>query len=127
MTFMGKAGSNHWVPMDADESVGGDGAAAKPLELLLFGLGGCTGMDVVSILKKMSSEPAKLEISIEAERAEEHPKVFTKINIEYTFYGKNLKKENLEKAIKLSQEKYCSASAMFQKSAEITYSYKIIE
>ena len=127
MSFIGKSESNHWVIMDTTKKIGGEEASVRPMELILIGLGGCTGVDVISILNKMRVKLDKFEVNIEAEQAEDYPKVFKKIHIEYIFHGKDLKKENLERAIKLSQEKYCSVSAMLRNTAELTYSYKIIE
>lgn len=126
MSFIGKADSNHFVVMDASKKVGGEESAVKPIELILIGLGGCTGVDVVSILSKMRAPLEKLEILINAEQSDDFPKVFTKIHIDYTFYGQGLKNEQVERAVNLSKEKYCSVSAMLSKSAEISHSYKII-
>jgi len=127
MSFIGKSDSNHWVIMDTTKKIGGEEASVRPKELILIGLGGCTGIDVISILNKMRVKLDKFEVNIEAEQAEDYPKVFRKIHIEYIFHGEDLKKENLERAIKLSQEKYCSVSAMLRNATELTYSYKIIE
>jgi len=127
LSFMAKANSNHWVTMDADPKVGGENSASRPLEMLLMGLGGCTGMDVVSILKKMRAPLQDFELEIEAEQAPDHPKVFTKIHIKFIFYGNGIKKQNVERAIELSEEVYCSASAMLKKTAEIKTSYEIRE
>ena len=126
MSFIGKADSNHFVVMDASKKVGGEESAVKPIELILIGLGGCTGVDVVSILSKMRAPLDNLEISIEAEQSDDFPKVFTNIHIDYTFYGQDLKNEQVERAINLSKEKYCSVSVMLSKSAEMSHSYKII-
>lgn len=127
LSFVGKTGSNHLVPMDTRPEVGGGGSAPTPMELLLLGLGGCTGMDVVSILKKMREPLDDFEIKIDSERGDEHPKVYTKISLKYIFYGKGLKEKNVERAIQLSEDTYCSASAMLKKTAEITTSYEIRE
>jgi putative redox protein len=121
LTFVGKGESNHWIPMDASIKAGGSGAGTSPMELLLLGLGGCTAVDVVSIMKKRRKPVQKFAIQIEAERAKEHPKVYTRIHMIYQFWGENLDKEELKKAIELSESKYCSASAMLGKTAEITY------
>ncbi len=126
MSFIGKADSNHFVVMDASKKVGGEESAVKPIELILIGLGGCTGVDVVSILSKMRAPLENLEISIEAEQSDDFPKVFTNIHIDYTFYGQDLKNEQVERAINLSKEKYCSVSVMLSKSAEMSHSYRII-
>lgn len=126
MTFVGKSDSNHWVVMDGPKEFGGSEAATRPVHLFLIGLAGCTGSDVASILEKKRIALDKLLIKVTAERAEEHPKVFTKIHIEYLFHGKNLKAKDLERAIALSQDKYCPASAMLRPSVPITHSYQII-
>jgi putative redox protein len=125
ITFVGKSSSGHWIPMDGPSDFQGSDAASRPKELILIGLGGCTGADVSSILHKMKEKIERFEIEIEAESADEHPKVFTKIHILYKFWGQDLKKENLEKAISLSQERYCSVSAMLRKACEITHTFTI--
>lgn len=128
MTFIGKGESNHWVVMDGAETVGGSDAGTRPMELVLIALGGCTGMDVVSILRKKRVKFDKFEMKISGERAEEHPKVYTKIDIEYIIYGKEINPKDVEHAIELSQSKYCSVSAMLKKSgAQVNYFYKIIQ
>ncbi len=127
MAFIGRGDSNHWVVMDGAETVGGSGAGTRPMELVLIALGGCTGMDVVSILRKKRVKFDKFEMKISGERAEEHPKVYTKVNIEYLIYGKDIREKDVERAIELSQTKYCSVSAILKKSgAEVNYTYKII-
>lgn len=127
MTFIGKGDSNHWVVMDAAESSGGMNAGTRPMELVLVALGGCTGMDVVSILRKKRVKFDKFEIKINAERAEEHPRIYTKIEVEYLIYGEEISPKDIEHAIELSQSKYCSVSAILKKSgAEVNYTYKII-
>lgn len=125
VTFIGKAESNHWVPMDGPEEFGGSDAGTRPKELILIGLAGCSGSDVISILSKMREKITRFEIDIEAESATEHPKVFTKIHLLYRFWGESLKKENIEKAIDLSQTKYCSVSAMLKPTVEISHSIEI--
>lgn len=125
ITFAGKTDSNHWVTMDGPEDFGGSNAGIRPKELLLLGLGGCTGSDVISILSKKRIKIDDFEINIEADMADEHPQVFTKMHIEYVFYGKDINPKDVERAIDLSQTKYCSVTAMFQKAMEITHSYKI--
>jgi putative redox protein len=127
MSFLGKAGSNHVVPMDTTPEFGGDSSATKPLELLLIGLGGCTGMDVVSLLRKMRVGFTGLEMNITADRAEEHPNAYTKIDIEYVVTGKGVEKDKVERALELSQEKYCSVSAMLKKACPVNYAYRIVE
>ena len=125
LTFVGKASSGHWVPMDGPADFQGSDSATRPKELILIGLGGCTGADVASMLNKMRENVTKFEISIKAESATEHPKVFTKIHITYRFWGNDLKEANIKKAIDLSQERYCSVSAMLVKSVDITHSFEI--
>lgn len=123
----GKSDSNVWVTMDGPEKFGGSEAGVRPMELLLLGLGGCTGMDVISVLAKKRAPLDNLEIHIESDRAAEHPKVFTEIRIQYVFYGKGLNPKHVEEAIALSREKYCSASAMLRKACNIEHEYKIVE
>ena len=120
-----KTDSGHWLTMDTDADSGGSGAAAKPLELVLAGLGGCTGMDVLSILKKMHVPLEGFEIVLNADRAEDHPKVFTAIRVEYRFYGPSIDPVKVEKAIELSKTKYCSVSAMLAKAVAIDFTYRI--
>lgn len=98
---------------------------ARPMELLLLGLGGCTTMDVLSILEKKRVHVDDYECFLEAERADEHPRVFTQIRIKFIFYGEAIPPEAVERAIALSEEKYCSASAMLRKSAEVKVEYEI--
>jgi putative redox protein len=127
VTFLGKTDSNHWVTMDGPEQFGGSDAAIRPKELILIALGGCTGSDVAVILKKKKVKFDAFEMNIKAEVQETHPQVFTKIHLEYVFYGKDIPKEAVERAIELSQKTYCSVTAMLQKSVEITHSYRIEE
>jgi putative redox protein len=126
-SFLGKAESNHLVPVDTKKESGGTDAATHPMELVLLALGSCTGCDVVSILQKKKVQLSHFEISIDAERAEEYPKVFTKIHLEFIFGGSGLNPVHLERAIQLSQEKYCPVSAMLRPSVPITTSYRIVE
>ncbi len=127
VTFMGKADSNHWVSMDGPEEFGGNNAAIRPKELLLLALGGCTGSDVAVILKKKKINIDGFDIFLTAEVQETHPQVYTKINVEYVFYGNEIPSEAVERAIELSQKTYCSVTAMLQKSVEITHSVRIEE
>ncbi len=126
ITFVGKTDSNHWITMDGPENFGGSDAGIRPKELLLLGLGGCTGSDVISILSKKRTKLDDFEINIETEVSEEHPQVFTKLHLEYVFYGKDLNTKDIERAIELSQTKYCGVTAMLEKSVEMTHSYKIV-
>jgi putative redox protein len=126
-SFIGKADSNHWVSIDTKKEVSGSDAAAHPMELVLLSLGSCTGCDVISILQKKKVPLQDFEIYIDAERAEEHPRVFTKIHLEFVFVGTGLNPTHLERAIELSQQKYCPVSAMLRPSVPITTSYRIVE
>ncbi len=120
MAFVAKVASGHDVRMDASESSGGTDTAARPVEILLSSLGGCTGMDVVSILRKMKTEPESFTIEIQDERAPEYPKVITKIHLIYRVTG-NVPKENLIKAIEMSLAKYCPIANTLGGVSEITY------
>lgn len=129
ITFVGRGKSKHWVVMDGPETFGGSDAATRPMELFLISLAGCTGADVASLLKKMRVNYQKMEIYVDSERAEEHPKVYTKINLVYKIWGHNLEteKEKIEKSIDLSQNKYCSISAMIRAAnIPLSYTYEII-
>jgi len=126
MTFVGRAGSNHLVPMDSGPEFGGDSSATKPVELLLLSLGGCTGMDVVPILKKMRQNVTAVELNITAERSEEHPRPYTRIDIEYVVTGRDLDEERVKHAVELSQEKYCSVTAMLSKACPIGYTIRLV-
>ncbi len=119
--------NGHIIPIDADEKVGGENFGARPKPLTLVSLGGCTGMDVRSILAKMRVEFDAFNVSVSGELTEEHPKYFNKIHITYTFKGKDLPLEKLEKAITLSQDRYCGVTAMLNAVAEITHEIVIEE
>ena len=127
ITFAGKTDSNNWVMMDGPENFGGSNAAIRPKELLLISLGGCTGSDVAAILQKKRVKVDGFEMNITADMTEEHPKVFSKMNLEYVFYGKGIKEKDVERAIELSQTKYCGVTAMFEKAMEITHTFRIVE
>jgi len=127
LTFIAKGESNHYLVLDTNPAVGGSDAASQPMELMLISLGGCTGMDVVSILKKKRVDFDSLGINVDAERATEHPKVFTKIDVEFVVRGDNIPAEAVERSIFLSATKYCPASAMLRKTAKIEYRYKILD
>ena len=111
----------HTIKIDADEKFGGTNYGPRPKALLLSGLAGCTGMDVVSILKKMQMPWDSFSLEIEGDTTDEHPVVYNKINIKYIFTGRDLDAEKIKKAVTLSQEKYCGVSAMLGKTAEITW------
>jgi len=126
LKFIGDAPSGHSILMDGPPEVGGDNVAVRPGELTLVALGGCTAIDVVSMLKKMRVELDSFEVVVDAEPAEEHPRVWTKIHVRYILKGRAIDEAKVKKAIELSEEKYCSVSAMLKKSAELTYDYEII-
>jgi len=125
LSFVGKSDSNHWLAMDGLPEVGGTGAASRPVELLLIGLAGCTGMDVASILSRKKARLQAFSVDVDATRADEHPQVFTAISVTYRLQGEGLKEEDVVEAIRLSREKYCPVSAMLSKACEISYDYKI--
>jgi putative redox protein len=127
MSFIAETGTGHIVAMDGAPEAGGRNLAPRPMELLLAGAGGCTAFDVVLILKRSRQDVRGCTVRLEAERAETDPKVFTRIAFIYTITGKNLKRETVERAIHLSAEKYCSASIMLGKTAEMTHTCEIVE
>jgi putative redox protein len=127
MQFEGRALSGHTLTMDADEALGGQNEGFRPMELLLVGFGGCTGMDVISILRKKRQNIAGLEMNVTGERAETHPHVYTDVHIEYVVKGKGVEPQAVERAISLSLEKYCSVGATLAKTGRITSSYRIVE
>ncbi len=125
VTFAGKADTGHWVMMDGPARLGGSDAGARPKELVLIGLGGCTASDVANILQKKRVPFEDLEVLLHADAAEDPPQVYTKIHIEYVVYGENINPADVERAIELSTTKYCSVSAMLRASVELTHSYTI--
>ena len=126
ITFAGRANSGHWVPMDGPEEFGGSNAGIRPKELLLLALAGCTGSDVASILAKKRIQLDEFKLEVTAEETEEHPKVFSKMHVEYVFHGKNIQEKDVERAIEMSLTKYCGVTAMFSKAMEVTHSYRIV-
>ena len=127
VSFEATTESGHSLVMDGAPSGGGNNLGARPMELLLAGLGGCTGYDVVSILNKSRQEISKVDITIEADRADLDPKVFTNIIITFKVSGKNLSRKIVERAIRLSADKYCSASIMLSKTAKISHELILLE
>lgn len=119
MSFNGTADSGFFVPLGTTPSVGGNDDGFRPLELLAIGLAGCTAMDVASILRKKRQELKTFEVKVHAELNEDHPKVFTRLIIEYVLSGKDISREAVERAVELSEIKYCPAQAMFKKIAPI--------
>jgi len=127
MAFIAETGSGHIVAMDGAPEGGGRNLAPRPMEMLLVGTGGCTAYDVVMILKKSRAEVKDCSVTLKAERASEDPKVFTKIHFHFTVTGRNLNPATVERAVTLSHDKYCSASIMLAKTAELTHSVEIVE
>jgi len=127
MTFVGEAGSGHSVVMDGAPGVGGRDLGVRPMEMVLLGLGGCTAFDVVFILKKARQPVEDCEIQVSAERAEDVPKVFTRIHLHYVIKGKDLSEKHVARAVKMSAEKYCSVSRMLEDTVELTHDYEIVE
>ncbi|MCX7235727.1 MAG: OsmC family protein [Burkholderiales bacterium] len=127
MAFMAETGTGHILNMDGAPEAGGRNLAPRPMELMLAGAGGGTAFDVVVILQRSRQNISACEVSLQAERAETDPKVFTKINLHFTVKGKDLDPSKVERAINLSHDKYCSATAMLGKTAEITHSFEIVQ
>ena len=127
MAFMAETGTGHILNMDGAPEAGGRNLAPRPMELMLAGAGGCTAFDVVLILQRSRQNISACEVSLQAERAETDPKVFTKINLHFMVKGKDLDPSKVERAINLSHDKYCSATAMLGKTAEITHSFEIVQ
>lgn len=127
VSFLGESESGHAVLMDGAPAAGGRNLGPRPMEMLLLGAGGCTSFDVISILKKSRQAVSDCYVELDAQRAEEDPKVFTKIHMHFVVKGKDIKPEVVERAIKLSAEKYCSASIMLGKTAEVTHDFEIVQ
>jgi putative redox protein len=127
MSFVARTGSGHLVAMDGAPEGGGDNLAPRPMEMVLVGTGGCTAYDVVLILKRGRHDVRGCEVEVSAERAASDPKVFTRIAMKFVVRGRNLNRETVLRAVQLSHEKYCSATAMLAKSAEISHSVEIAE
>ena len=126
-TFVGESGSGHALVMDGPPESGGRNLGVRPMEMLLIGMGGCTAFDVVDILKKSRQDVSDCVVELQAERAAEVPRIFTKIHVHFIVTGKGLKEAHVKRAVELSAEKYCSASIMLGKMAEITHDYEIVE
>jgi putative redox protein len=127
LQFIGDSSSGHAIVMDGDPSVGGHNTGPRPMELLLLGAGGCSGMDVISILKKKKQEVTGLEIKVKGKKAEDYPKKFTHITLEFIIKGRDISEEAVKRAIELSMNKYCSVKATLEGAAKIGFSYKIIQ
>lgn len=126
MKFEGETHSKHKILLDASEEVGGENKGPRPMELFIIGLMGCTAMDVISILTKMRKNVKSFKIEVDAEKAQEHPKVWTEINLKYILEGEDLDEKSVSTAIELSQTKYCSAAATLRRSgAKVNYTFEI--
>ena len=127
LLMVGKSDSGHTITMDGPPESGGENLGVRPMEMLLLGVAGCTMIDVVTTLKKMRQDLSHLETKINAERATDHPKVFTDIHIQFILKGQNLDEKKVDKAITLSADKYCSASIMLGETATISHDFEVIE
>jgi putative redox protein len=125
ISLAGRADSNHWVMMDGPPEFGGSQGACSPKELVLLALGGCTMSDVVSILRKKRVAVTDVEVQITAEQSDEHPKVYTKIHLEFVVRGTNVRPDDVARAIELSETKYCPVSAMLRPAVAVTTSYRV--
>lgn len=123
--FAARSESGHWAMMDSAPD--GASGAPSPMEYLIMGLGGCTGIDLVAILRKMRQQVTGIELEIHSERAQEHPRVFTRIHLKYRVRGRGMSPERVRSAVELSEDKYCSVAAMLRESAELTYEVEVIE
>ncbi len=127
VTFVGESASGHAIVMDGPPEHGGRNIGVRPMEMLLLGMGGCTSFDVISILKKSRQQVVDCEVQLDADRADTEPKVFTRIHAHFIITGKGLSEKHVKRAVELSAEKYCSASIMLGKMAEISHDYEIRE
>ena len=127
MQFRAQAGSGHTVLLDAAQHAGGQGAGFVPMELLLAGLAGCSGMDVISILRKKRQNVTGYEVRVRGERAEDHPMVFTAITVEHVVTGRDVSPEAVARAVELSATKYCGAGAMLGKTAKLVHTVRVLE
>lgn len=127
VTFLGESGSGHSVVMDGAPEAGGRNLGFRPMEMLLLGLGGCSAFDVVMILKRGREQVTDCVVEVDADRAETDPKIFTQIRLRYIVSGKALDLKKVERAVNLSAQKYCSASAILDKTAQITHTVELVE
>ena len=125
--FVAEGGSGHTLTMDGAADVGGRDLASRPMEVVLMGMGGCTAIDVVAMLKKQRQDIEGVEVSLVAERADEPPKVFTSVKVVYTVRGRKLSRALIERAVSLSEDKYCSGTAMIRKSAAVSHEVVLVE
>ena len=127
MSFVGESGSGHSIVLDGSPEHGGRNLGARPMETVLMGLGGCTAFDVVLMLQKSRQEIVSLEVTLEAERAEEVPQVFTRIGVHFRVAGRALSEKHVERAVRLSADKYCSVTKMLESTAEIVCTWEIVD
>ncbi|MCC6345974.1 MAG: OsmC family protein [Nitrospirales bacterium] len=127
LQFVGEAASGHAIVLDADREVGGGNTGVRPTELLLIGLGGCSGMDVASVLQKKKQKISGVEMNVQGKKAQDYPQKFTEIEIEFVVTGKDLSEEAVRKAVELSMTKYCSVKATLEGTAKISYRYRIVQ
>lgn len=127
MSFIGESESGHSVVMDGPPESGGRNLGVRPMEMVLLGMGGCTAFDVVLILQRQRQDISDCHVELSAERAEDVPKVFTKIHVHYIVKGKNLDEKKVARAVDMTAEKYCSVSIMLAQAAEVTHDYEIVE
>jgi len=127
MSFVGESGSGHSLVLDGSPEHGGRNLGVRPMEMLLIGLGGCTAFDVVLMLQKSRQKVVDVEVSLDAVRSEDIPHVFTHIKAHFKVWGKSLSEKHVERAVNLSAKKYCSATKMLEKTAEIVYTWEILE
>lgn len=127
LQFVGESGTGHAIVVDADGTSGGKNTGMRPMELLLIGIGSCSGMDVSSVLQKKKQNISDIEINVKGEKANTYPKKFTDIEIEFIVKGKDVSEEAVKRAVELSMEKYCSVKATLEGTAKIKFSYKIIQ
>jgi len=127
MTFRASTASGHELVLDASPDVGGTESGARPMELLMAGLGGCTGMDVISILRKMRQDVTSYKVRVSGEQAADHPRVFTSIQVEHVVRGRALKEDMVRRAVELSSTQYCPAEAMLRRAAHVEVTYRLID
>ncbi len=127
LAFRGTADSGHELTLDSSDEHGGQNRGFRPMELLILGLAGCTGMDVISMLRKMRQDVTGYEVRVTGERQDEHPKVYTRISVEHVVSGRGVSAQSVARAVELSASRYCPASAMLGKAAQVEHTYRIVE
>ncbi len=127
LALAGFSDSNHWVAMDAPHKLGGCAAGPRPMELMLLAIAGCAAMDILAILEKKRVKLQGFEVDVDAERKDEHPQIYTRIELNYTFIGRNIRSEDVERSIELTDEKYCGAIEMVRGLTEIVHRFQIKE